>query len=559
MSDCLTWLVNPQLFTPLPVEQVDDPDIATVTAIQTTEPTLIQLSTDDIHCLQRSNAYCKRIFASFDTDPRTHRQFTTKDGILYRLMQVSGVTHLALVVPQSLALTLVCSVHLEFQHPGASCTYDALATRVYWRDMWTMVHKYVHGCNVWQLPSLKQHTFPSKHDRPPNAPWTRITIDCIGFTHNSSQGHVGIMTGICLATQYPWAELIHAKSTECVQAAIMKILATAPNVQEIVSDNSSEFGKIHFDTFLNKLNIHHQRITLRHPESNGVLERFHRYLNLVVRNAALVNPTACWLPAVMGALCAYCTLPHTASGESPHFLVTGQDPTYAIDTLLPTLTRDFRNPKHGLVDLAQMQLAFGIARRNTILAHLCNAKSPTVVQPLLEVGDLVHVMHRNCAKHNPLWNPGFRITCKISDTCFKVFHSGTRTRLVRNVQHLKLAKPVELILDNTSVNILPSHSQLYMRDEHLLDLQWLFTKHKVQLSDLFKQRAMQTTKPRDNEVLPQLMPPTKQTKCPLRPSTPPPQPVAKQSTRRRTIVRHQDPDFAYTCRVRNVSCTKLLY
>ncbi len=141
----------------------------------------------------------------------------------------------------------------------------------------------------------------------------------------------------------------------------MKILATAPNVREIVSDNRPEFGKTHFDTFLQQLNIRHQRIAPRHPESNGVLERFHWYLNSVVQNAALVNPTACWLPAVMGALRAYRTLPHTSSGESPHFLVTGQDPSYAIDTLLPTLTRDLRNPKHGLLDVAQMQLAFSIA------------------------------------------------------------------------------------------------------------------------------------------------------------------------------------------------------
>ncbi len=232
----------------------------------------------------------------------------------------------------------------------------------------------------------------------------------------------------------------------------------------------------------------------------------------------------------MGALRAYCTLPHTTSGESPHFLVTGQDPTYAIDTLLPTLTHDFRNPKCGLVDVAQMQLAFSITQCNTILARLCNAKCLTAAQPPLEVGDLVHVMHRNCAKHDPLWNPGFRITRKISDTCFEVFHSSTRTQLIRNIQHLKLAEPVELILDNTSVNILPSHHQLYVRDEHLPDLQWLFTKHKVQLSELFKQHAMQTTKPRDDEVLPQLLPPTKTTKCPPRPSTPPPQPVARQST-----------------------------
>ncbi len=71
LSDCLTQLVDPTLFTPLPIEQVDNPDAVTVTTIQTTEPTLIQLSTDDIHHLQRSNAYCKHIFASFDTDPRT--------------------------------------------------------------------------------------------------------------------------------------------------------------------------------------------------------------------------------------------------------------------------------------------------------------------------------------------------------------------------------------------------------------------------------------------------------------------------------------------------------
>ena len=275
LSDCLTWLVDPQLFTPLTVKQVDDPEDVTVAAIQTTEPALIKLSTEDIRRLQRTNAYCKHIFASFDTDPRTRRQFMTKDGILYRLMQVSGVTHLALVIPQSLALTLVRSVHLEFQHPGAARTYDALATQVYWRDMWTTVRKYVRRCNVCQLRSLKQHTFPSKHDRPPNAPWTRLAIDCVGFTRNSSHGHIGIMTGICLATQYPWAEPIHAKSTECVQAAVMKILATAPNVRKIVSDNGPEFGKISFDTFLKQLNIHHQRIAPRHPESNGVLERFH--------------------------------------------------------------------------------------------------------------------------------------------------------------------------------------------------------------------------------------------------------------------------------------------
>ena len=172
----------------------------------------------------------------------------------------------------------------------------------------------------------------------------------------------------------------------------------------------------------------------------------------------------------------------------------------------------------------------------------------------------MHVMHHNCAKHELLWNPGFRITRKISDTCFEVFHSGTRTRLIRNMQHLKLAEPVELILDNTSVNILPGRSQLYVRDEHLPDLQWLFDKHKVQMSDLFHKRATETTKTHDEDILPQMMPTAKTNPCP-RPDAAQPAShlMPKQSTRGRTIVRRQDPDFEYTCRLRNVSRTKLLY
>ena len=128
------------------------------------------------------------------------------------------------------------------------------------------------------------------------------------------------------------------------------------------------------------------------------------------------------------------------------------------------------------------------------------------------------------------------------------------------MQHLKLAEPVELILDNTSVNILPGRSQLYVRDEHLPDLQWLFNKHKVQMSDLFCQQASETTKPRDDDVLPQRVPPAKAKTCSQLDTVPPATPpVTTQSTRGHTIIRRQNPDFVYTCRVRNVSHTKLLY
>ncbi len=86
-------------------------------------------------------------------------------------------------------------------------------------------------------------------------------------------------------------------------------------------------------------------------------------------------------------------------------------------------------------------------------------------QPSLKVGDLVHVMHRNCAKHEPLWNPGFCITRKISDTCFKVFHSGTRTRLVRNVRSFVLESNSSWLLPPKKTKEISEVASLGKRDD----------------------------------------------------------------------------------------------
>ncbi len=152
------------------------------------------------------------------------------------------------------------------------------------------------------------------------------------------------------------------------------------------------------------------------------------------------------------------------------------------------------------------------------------------------------------------------MTRKISDTCFEVFHSGTRWQLIRNVQHLKLAEPVELIPNNTSVNILPGRSQLYVHDKHLPDLQWLFTKYKIQLSDLLMKWATQMANPCDDQILPQQTKKVRAKKYQKRNVSQPPQPelVVKQSTRGCTIVQRQDPDYVYTVKVCNLSHIKLL-
>ncbi len=170
-----------------------------------------------------------------------------------------------------------------------------------------------------------------------------------------------------------------------------------------------------------------------------------------------------------------------------------------IDKLLPTLKRDLHNPQTGLLDKAQHDLAFGIARRNTILAHLRGRTKTTLTQsqnatlhPDLEVGDMVHVMNRDAKKHDPPWLPGYRIVAKRGATCFDVHNHATGSKLTRNLKHLCLAEPVELLLDNTSLSSAP-RLQLYLHFEHIPDLHWLIEKHKIILSPEQTRKAKQLT------------------------------------------------------------------
>ena len=62
-----------------------------------------------------------------------------------------------------------------------------------------------------------------------------------------------------------------------VEITIQRALEKYPgNMPGIISDNGSQFISGDFRKFLNEVGLSHVRTSVRHPQSNGKLERFHR-------------------------------------------------------------------------------------------------------------------------------------------------------------------------------------------------------------------------------------------------------------------------------------------
>ena len=197
----------------------------------------------------------------------------------------------------------------------------------------------------------------------PDRPFDKIAIDLVTDCETSTSGNKHILTIIDHLTGWPEAFPIPDKSTDTIVATLInEYLPVHMCLRYILSDNGTEFKNSLMDQVLQQLGIDRVFSALYHPQSNGKLEVFHKYLKPTLKKLCKKDP-ANWDKYLNQVLTSYRTTPNLATAELPFFLVYGRDPNLPQHQLLEPMQHFLGDPDSSKLHLETHRLALAITKK----------------------------------------------------------------------------------------------------------------------------------------------------------------------------------------------------
>jgi transposase InsO family protein len=204
-------------------------------------------------------------------------------------------------VPYSLRQRLISSLH-GIAHTGRKNTVKLINSRFFWPNMSKDIEAAVKSCITCQQTKIHRHSrSPLVAYKPPDQRFEHINIDLIGpFPPVNNMKYC--LTIIDRYSKWPEAIAIPDMLALTVAEALMTHwIARYGTPLRISSDQGRQFESTLFHELNTTLGINHLRTTAYHPQSNGIIERFHRTLKAAIMSKGVENwPSK--LPLILLAL-----------------------------------------------------------------------------------------------------------------------------------------------------------------------------------------------------------------------------------------------------------------
>ena len=212
----------------------------------------------------------------------------------------------------------------------------------------------------------------------------------------------------------------------------------------ILSDNGTEFKNTLMDQVLKQLGIERIFSAPYHPQSNGKIEVFHKYLKPTIKKLCEKDPSN-WDKYTNQDLASYRVTPNVATAETPFFLVYGRDPNLLLHQLLEPMQWFLGDPYSGMLNIEAHRLALAITKKTLDENHLKAAqKTMDRTPPSFKIGDRVYFKNKQPGKWNLKWRPGYRIVWIEHDGHFlHIENQATGNVWSCNVKDVVLEPPVE--------------------------------------------------------------------------------------------------------------------
>nr|GEU93298.1 reverse transcriptase domain-containing protein [Tanacetum cinerariifolium] len=355
------------------------------------------------------------------------RQYELIEGVLYRR---SFLTPWLRCVGPLQADYVMREIHEGScsMHAGPrSVVAKVVRLRYYWPTMHKDARDMIRKCNDCQIHRpITRH--PQQSLTPITAPWLfyKWGIDIAGpFLEGP-----GKVKFLIVAMDY-FTKWIEAKAVATIIGGQVKkfvwdnIVCRFGIPSEIISDNGKQFADNPFKDWCDKLNITERFASVKHPQSNGPVERTNRSLGEGIK-ARLGDGNKNWVEELPHVLWAHRTMIKSSHGDMPFSLTYGTEAVIPAEIGMPTYhtaTVDVVNTwaKSKMMKYYNARVR-GVAFKPCDFVYRCNDASHAVAG----------------GKLGPKWEGPYEVTEVLGNGAYKLWSTdGTVLPRTWNVTNLK--------------------------------------------------------------------------------------------------------------------------
>ena len=357
--------------------------------------------------------------------------------------------HQKIYVPKSLRARVMFCYHYGRIgcHQGVQRTYNKLKKIFWWNNMLKDIEAFIGRCLTCLRRRDRTSTITKRGTLLTTDIFGLVAIDIVG-PYDYKQHHYHLLTIIDHFSRYPQVVILKDLSSDTVWNAIYAhwiSLFGAPH--SLLSDNGPQFAAHKFSAKCRSLGIKHVRSSKYYPQGNAVVESFHRFLTKGISSLSALTKWS-FEEVIASVLMSYRSSPHPNTGESPYYLVTGED------MILPHF-QDWTN--YVLEDAQAGARLCSIAElRRDALNRMIMQQSEKMMKrkkrpQVFEIGDLVILelnandlshMRKNfgSSKLMPNWSEPCRVIKTFNKDSTLQVKSIWHDKFVRNVPASKVIK-----------------------------------------------------------------------------------------------------------------------
>ncbi|XP_076049782.1 uncharacterized protein LOC143030516 [Oratosquilla oratoria] len=267
-----------------------------------------------------------------DPSPAEKTKSSSDDDSVMALASFSSspVTriHHQIVVPRPLRQDILSIAHDGVGgHLGVRKTYAKILSHFYWPKLKRDVSTYCRTCRPCQVagkPNPTVKPYPLQPIPVVKEPFRKIVIDCVGPLPKTPRGFQFLFTIVDCATRYPEAIPLRRITAKNVVRALIHFFTQVGLPTVVQSDQGSNFTSRLFNQVMESLGVRQSRSSAYHPQSQGVVERFHQTLKRVLRTFCIETGRD-WDEGVDLLLFAIRDSVQESLGYSPFQLIYGHE------------------------------------------------------------------------------------------------------------------------------------------------------------------------------------------------------------------------------------------